>query len=83
MAGAGLDVIHGEWDENLTEHPLIKYARRNDNLIITPHIGGSTAESIVAARIFMAQKLADYLIKCEIRDLLIFDLTWKKGFSDP
>jgi len=61
VAGAGLDVIHGEWSENLREHPLIEYARKHDNLIITPHIGGSTLESIVGARKFMAQKLADYL----------------------
>ena len=61
VAGAGLDVINGEWDENLYEHPLIQYAREHNNLIITPHIGGSTVESIVGAREFMARKLADYL----------------------
>lgn len=61
VGGAGLDVIQGEWNSNLSEHPLIKYARTHDNLIITPHIGGSTVESIVGARKFMAEKLANYL----------------------
>ena len=61
VSGAGLDVIHGEWNQNLSEHPLIAYARRHDNLIITPHIGGATVESIVGAREFMARRLFDYL----------------------
>jgi D-3-phosphoglycerate dehydrogenase len=45
LAGAGVDVIHGEWDPNIGEHPLIRYARTHDNLIISPHIGGVTYES--------------------------------------
>jgi len=61
IAGAGLDVVDGEWSDNLGEHPLIKYAQRHDNLLITPHIGGSTVESITGAREFMARKLAEYL----------------------
>ncbi|MFB0564468.1 MAG: NAD(P)-dependent oxidoreductase [Candidatus Aminicenantaceae bacterium] len=61
VAAAGLDVIQGEWDHNLVDHPLIKYAREHDNLIITPHIGGATVESIIDARIYVAQKLAYYI----------------------
>jgi D-3-phosphoglycerate dehydrogenase len=61
VGAAGLDVIHGEWDKNIYDHPLIKYARTHENLVITPHIAGSTNESIVGARIFMAKKLADYI----------------------
>ena len=61
VGAAGLDVIHGEWDENIDDHPLIKYARTHDNLVITPHIAGATIESIVGARVFMAKKLADYI----------------------
>ena len=57
IGGAGLDVIQGEWDKGLVNHPLIKYSREHGNLIITPHIGGSTIESIVGAREFMARKL--------------------------
>jgi len=58
---AGLDVINGEWDNNLYDHPLIKYSRQHNNLIITPHIAGATIESIIGARVFVAKKLADYI----------------------
>jgi D-3-phosphoglycerate dehydrogenase / 2-oxoglutarate reductase len=63
IAGAGLDVIDGEWlaQPELHAHPLIAYSRQNENLLIVPHIGGSTRESIYGARVFMARKLADYL----------------------
>ena len=61
VRAAGIDVIHGEWMEDITRHPLVQYAQKHDNLVITPHIGGVTVESIAGARIFMAQKLADYI----------------------
>ena len=61
IAAAGLDMIDGEWMDNISEHPLICYARENHNLLITPHIGGATHESIYGARVFMARKVADYL----------------------
>lgn len=63
IAGAALDVIDGEWlaKNRLRTHPLIAYSRRNKNLIITPHIGGSTIESIFGARLFMAKKIASIL----------------------
>ena len=58
IGGACLDVIDGEWNtkKQLLSHPLIKYSKKNNNLIITPHIGGSTEESISLARIFMIKK---------------------------
>ena len=61
VAAAGLDVIHGEWDDNLSEHPLIRYAATHPNLIIVPHIGGSTVESNHDARMFTARKLVNFL----------------------
>lgn len=63
IAGAGLDVIDGEWllEEDLRVHPLIAYAREHDNLLITPHIASCTTETIAGSRIFMAQKIAAYL----------------------
>jgi len=49
LTGAGLDVFEGEYEENFAErlygHPLGKYARDRDNLLITPHIGGSTIDA--------------------------------------
>ena len=52
IAGAGLDVIDGEWLERkkLSKHPLIEYSKTKNNLIISAHIGGSTYESIKIAR---------------------------------
>ena len=53
-----LDVIDGEWlnDKDRKNHPLISIVKQNSNLLIVPHIGGSTIESIKWARIFMAKK---------------------------
>ena len=45
ISAAALDVIKGEQNTNLNDHPLIKYARSNENLIITPHIAGLTIDS--------------------------------------
>lgn len=63
IAGAGLDVIDGEWlsESERRLHPLIAYARQHDNLVISPHIGGATTESIYGARVFMAKKVSDHL----------------------
>lgn len=63
IGGAGLDVIDGEWAPSLEFHPLIHYARGASNLVITPHIGGATDESICGARDFMANKVANFLRK--------------------
>jgi D-3-phosphoglycerate dehydrogenase / 2-oxoglutarate reductase len=61
VSAAGLDVINGEWNKNLYDHPLIKYAREHNNLVISPHIAGATVESIIGARVFIAKKLAEYI----------------------
>lgn len=61
VGAAGLDVIEGEWSENLYDHPLIRYAREHETLVITPHIGGVTFESQEMTREFIIRKLADYL----------------------
>lgn len=61
LAGAGLDVIHDEWDRNLAARPLLEYARTHNNLILTPHLGGVSLESVTEARTFMAKKMARYI----------------------
>lgn len=45
IGAAGLDVIDGEWREDLVEHPLIQYAATHENLLISPHIGGVSFEA--------------------------------------
>ena len=62
IAGAALDMIDGEWDQSIISHPLIVYSKKKNNLVITPHIGGCTNESIYGARIFMAKKIANYFM---------------------
>ena len=44
LAGAALDVLAGE--PPVATHPLVRYAATHDNLILTPHIGGYTVESL-------------------------------------
>ena len=46
IAGAATDVLEGEWKIESAGHPMIAYARRHPNLLITPHIGGATYESV-------------------------------------
>ena len=52
IGGAALDIINGEWlsKKKLKIHKLIIHQKKNDNLIIVPHLGGSTFESIYGAR---------------------------------
>lgn len=57
LAGAAVDVLSEESSVGMREHPLVAYAREHDNLIITPHIGGCTCESIEKTEMFLAKKL--------------------------
>ncbi|MCZ7574934.1 MAG: hypothetical protein M5U01_40805 [Ardenticatenaceae bacterium] len=59
LSGAALDVIGGEHQSLL--RPLLEYARQHDNLLITPHIGGATVESMAQTEIYMARKLHQFL----------------------
>lgn len=61
IGGAGLDVICGEWNDDLTKHPLIRYANTHDNMVVSPHTGGVTFEAQAMTMRFIADKLADYL----------------------
>ena len=58
LAGAGLDVLS---DETQSDRPttarLLEYARSHQNLLLTPHIGGATIDSMHATELFMAHKL--------------------------
>jgi D-3-phosphoglycerate dehydrogenase len=65
LAAAGVDVIHGEWEQHLENHPLIQYAREHDNLVITPHIGGVTFQSQRMAFAHTVEKLRQYLLNMQ------------------
>lgn len=55
LAGAAVDVVENEFDHQ--NDCLISYAKENQNLIITPHIGGNTWESFEKTEKFVAEKL--------------------------
>ncbi|MBI2440831.1 MAG: hypothetical protein HYV35_05605 [Lentisphaerae bacterium] len=61
LAAFGADVLHDEWRADMQTQPVVQYAQNHDNVVLTPHIGGATRQSIVAARIFSARKLVHYL----------------------
>jgi D-3-phosphoglycerate dehydrogenase len=62
LAGAALDVLPGEREHaNRVSLALIEYARKHSNLILTPHIGGATIESMAMTEMFMAKKLIAWL----------------------
>ncbi|EKE11871.1 MAG: hypothetical protein ACD_15C00006G0002 [uncultured bacterium] len=56
IAGAALDVICEE-DNFSGDNPLVVYARNKENLLLTPHIGGCTWESMERCEEFMAKML--------------------------
>ena len=65
IAGAALDVLeHESLKQGISsEHPLIKYANSNQNLLISPHIAGSTIESMEETSLFIAKRIKEYLQK--------------------
>ena len=67
IAGAGLDVITGEWNENLEQHPLIRYAKTHENLLISPHIGGVTYESQKMTLEFIIRKLVKFIEENDVQ----------------
>lgn len=65
LGAAALDVLGGETGDRadwLMAHPAFAYAQAHDNLILTPHIGGATAEAMAETEMFMARKLKAHLL---------------------
>ncbi len=62
LGGAAVDVIKDEGSaEALKANPLLSFAKTSDRLIVTPHIGGATFESMEKTEIFMAEKLVRFV----------------------
>lgn len=66
LAGASLDVLANEEQfldvpELAKNHPLITYARDNNNLLLTPHLGGWTTEGTYKARGVLLGVIQEYL----------------------
>lgn len=58
LAGAALDVVSGEPDVG-PAHPLVRYAAAHPHLLLTPHIGGATWESMARCEEFLAGRLLE------------------------
>ncbi|TDI73636.1 MAG: hydroxyacid dehydrogenase [Bacteroidetes bacterium] len=66
LAGAAVDVIEGERNAAMRDkNSLIAYAKTHSKLLITPHIGGATWESMASTEVFMAKKLKTFLSDVE------------------
>lgn len=63
IAGAGIDVLPQEREDTVLSKALVKYANENTNLLITPHLGGATRESMAMTEDFMISKLIKSLGK--------------------
>ena len=61
LAAFGSDVVEDEWRADMSKQPVIEYAKTHDNVVLTPHIGGATRQSIEWSRIFSAKKLVHFL----------------------
>lgn len=59
ISAAGLDVLQGE--PNINNHPLVEYARRHDNLLITPHCGGFSPDAVKFVCEHAAKKINQYI----------------------
>jgi D-3-phosphoglycerate dehydrogenase len=61
LARAAVDVICNERNEVLRRNSrLLQYARYHTNLVITPHLGGATRQSMEKTEVYMARKLASF-----------------------
>jgi D-3-phosphoglycerate dehydrogenase len=62
IRSAAVDVLEDEHSIGVSEHPLIDYANKHDNLLITPHIGGATYESVEKTDLFILKKYFDEVL---------------------
>ncbi|WP_320045029.1 D-isomer specific 2-hydroxyacid dehydrogenase family protein [uncultured Desulfobacter sp.] len=62
LTGAALDVLSEEQsDKAFFNKRIIQYAQKNDNIIITPHLGGCTIDAMHNTELFMAKKFANII----------------------
>tara|TARA_A100001015_G_C14949374_1_gene696058 strand:- start:237 stop:1208 length:972 start_codon:yes stop_codon:yes gene_type:complete len=64
LSAAAIDVLKNEveWGRNIpNDHPVVRYAQTQRNLLITPHIAGVTSSSMEKTEIFIANKIKDFV----------------------
>lgn len=63
LSAAGLDVLEGE--PEIARHPLVEYARKHENLLITPHCGGFSPDAV---RRVCARAVEKVLVELNVRE---------------
>ena len=61
ISGAAIDVINNEvnWSGKIpNNNNIYKHINKETNLIVTPHIGGATSDSILKTELFIAKKIS-------------------------
>lgn len=73
LAGAALDVLHMEPEPFDADTAALVAAIDERRLLLTPHIGGFTQESLEKVEVYMAQVLVDHLTQMSHRALATGD----------
>ena len=60
IKGAAIDVYKNENTNDKEIKKLVNYSRNNDNLILTPHIAGSTLDSVITLQKHCLDKIESY-----------------------
>ena len=65
IKGAALDVLDGEFESDFSGrvlfHPLVQYAKTHNNLLITPHIAGSTEDAWYLTQRHVIEQTIEYM----------------------
>ena len=61
LLGVAVDVLAGEEHGEVSESPLLEAAREGCNILITPHIGGATLESIARTETALIERFLEVL----------------------
>jgi D-3-phosphoglycerate dehydrogenase len=57
LRAAAVDVVSGEAATGVSALPLVQYAKDHPELLVTPHIGGCTYESMAMTEVFLAERV--------------------------
>ena len=69
IAGAALDTLSNEMPDggHIRSNPLVEYAKKNSNLIIVPHLGGSTKEANERTQVYISELVLKEIKKWKIK----------------
>jgi phosphoglycerate dehydrogenase-like enzyme len=72
LRGAALDVLDGEFipgfPQTVSQHSLVQYANSHPNLVITPHIAGSTEDAWSLTQRFVIKKSIGFFSRASRRN---------------